>query len=237
MYIYGSGIPLNSEVVKSIDTSHMNDVTHSGIFKILINTTSWKRLLGKNGGTWDNLKLFCVAYSLKDELIGKLNFDLPLNSNKAHQLSYFLSFINNDGDFYLPSPRRHEGTSKAGKDYCFATIDVLHGKSIYALIAYKGLNDGGYHQYECVGFCDEKGFSAFDLANHSKQRCVEYQQFLDSLNQQVKQSQPAPAVAPAQQNYGYGQQVNSSYYQQANQQVSQQASQQNKSKIDDDLPF
>ena len=221
MYNFGKQIPVNSYSTQVVDTSKLHDVTYSGVYRLLINSSLWRRNTHHNGGTWDSVKLICVAYSLKGTVIGKLTVDLSLSSNKAHQLAYFLSFINQDGEFYLPEPTHHEGVSKTGKEYCFDAIDELHRKSVHALIKYKGMNDQGYHQYECIGFCDHRGFSAADLSNHASHRCAEYQQFIDSL-QQVKQ-QPA-------QSYSYVQQANAGYYQQATQP-------QQKKATDDVLPF
>ena len=200
MYFFGSNAPENSEF-KSVDTSSLQDVTYSGIFKILINSTFWRKVESQNGGSWDSLKLNCIALDSKNEPIGKLNLDISLTSLKAHQLAYFLNFKNEKNEFYLPSPEHHEGVSSLGKNYCFDSMDFLHGKILHALVAYKGLKNNGYHQYNCIGFCDSKGFSPKDISTNASQRCAEYQQFIDKL--QVKKSQP-----PTMQ---YGQQTSNSY--------------------------
>ncbi len=207
MYIFGKGVPTEDEIPQSVDTTNMHEVTRSGVYRLLINSTSWRQNIRNDGGTWDSVKLNCVAYTTQGALAGKLNIDVSLNSNKAHQLAYFLSFLNQNGEFFIPSPRHHEGISnKTGKDYCFDSIDELHAKSVYALIEYKGLNEKGYRQYYCVGFCDEKAFSAADLSNHATHRCAKYQHFINSI-----QAPAASSRAPQ----GYGQQVKAAYPQQS----------------------
>lgn len=206
MYNFGGSIPGNSEY-KSVDTSHMQDLTHSGIFKLVINSTSWRRVTRQDGGSWDSLKLMCIVYNFQDDLIGKVTLDISLSSHKAHQLAYFLNFKNEKNEFYLPSPSHHEGVSKTGKNYCFDCIDELHGKSVHAIVECQGLNNNGYHQYNCIGFCDSKGFSPKDISTKATVRCAEYQQFIDKL--QVKKSQPTTMQ--------YGQQTSNSY--QYNQQI------------------
>ena len=236
MYIFGKGIPSNDEIPQSVDTSNMQDVTRSGFYRLLINSTSWRRNNRHDGGTWDSVKLNCVAYTSQEVLVGKLSIDISLSSNKAHQLAYFLSFINQDGEFYIPSAKHHEGISKVGNAYCFDTIDELHGKSVCALIEYKGVNDKGYKQYACVGFCDENAFSASDLSKHAAHRCDKYQKFLNSIKaaaskpQQQTQGYGQQTQNYVQQTQGYGQQVNAAYYQQTSQAAQTKAN-------DDDLPF